>query len=210
MIYVSLNKYNSLWQIEKKYIERASRYFKLDYLQSIMALNPNYKNRKFHWIFISNKKEKKKGRKKVAVIIIILYPSILGHKSLTRRKEERKKKRRQSPRKVHPNNLSRRAICRETSTWSRVISFLYEKIVIPPQIRYTYTRCISLKIVISSINTCVDVFDTRLTRSFRSQNRIFTREILFRRSSQNWRSSISISLKRKDKTSFAKILQNVL
>lgn len=102
MIYVSLNKYNSLWQIEKKYIERASRYFKLDYLQSIMALNPNYKNRKFHWIFISNKKEKKRGRKKVAVIIIILYPSILGHKSLTRRKEERKKKEEAIPKKGSP------------------------------------------------------------------------------------------------------------
>lgn len=85
MIYVLLNKYNSLWQIEKEIY----RYY---YLQSIVALNLNYKNKKFHWIFISNKKKKKREHKVAVIIIIILYPSILGHKSLTRRKEERRKK----------------------------------------------------------------------------------------------------------------------
>lgn len=56
MIYVSLNKYNSLWQIEKKNISSVQ----VDII--IIAFNLNYKNRKFHWIFISNKKKKKEEK----------------------------------------------------------------------------------------------------------------------------------------------------
>lgn len=94
--------------------------------------------------------------------------------------------------------------------WSRVISFLYEKIVIPSQIHVCMYICTSELYFSKNCNFLDQDLCLCLWHPFNaliqiSKSNFYTRDS-FSGSSQNWRSSIFISLKRKNKTSFIKTL----
>lgn len=94
--------------------------------------------------------------------------------------------------------------------WSRVISFLYEKIVIPSQIHVCMYICTSELYFSKNCNFLDQDLCLCLWHPFNaliqiSKSNFYTRDP-FSGSSQNWRSSIFTSLKRKNKTSFIKTL----
>lgn len=98
--------------------------------------------------------------------------------------------------------------------WSRVISFLYEKIVKSSQIHVCMYICTSELYFSKNCNFLDQDLCLCLWHPFNaliqiSKSNFYTRDP-FSGSSQNWRSSIFISLKKKIKLHLSKHYQNVL